>query len=127
MKITALVENESCCELKGKHGLSLYIETEQHKILFDLGPDQTLFQNAEKRNIDLTKVDTVIISHGHLDHGGALGRFLAINHTATVYIQEKAFLPHTVKVLGIKFPCGIKEQFQNHPQVKLFINPVIPV
>ena len=119
MRITALVENESNCELKGKHGLSLYIETQKHKILFDLGPDQTLFRNAEKRNIDLTKVDTVIISHGHLDHGGALGRFLAINHTAAVYIQETAFLPHSVKVLGIKFPCGIKDQFQNHPQVKL--------
>ena len=27
MKITALVENQSTCELNAKHGLSLYIET----------------------------------------------------------------------------------------------------
>ena len=117
MKITALVENESNCELKAKHGLSLYIETDRHKILFDLGPDGTLFQNAALRNIDLTQVDIVIISHGHLDHGGALGRFLAINHTAKVYIQKSAFLPHYTKVMGIKFPCGIKKQFADHPQV----------
>ena len=97
--------------------LSLYVETDRHKILFDLGPDQTLFQNAEKRNIDLKNVDTVIISHGHLDHGGGLGRFLAMNHTARVYIQKSAFLPHYTKFLGIKFPCGIKAQFENHPQV----------
>ena len=119
MKITALVENISDCELKAKHGLSLYIETDRHKILFDLGPNQTLFQNAAKRNIDLTQVDTVIISHGHLDHGGGLGRFLAINHTAKVYIQRSAFLRHTTKVLGLQFNCGIKPEFQNHPQVQL--------
>ena len=119
MKITALVENKSECELKAKHGLSLYIETDQHKILFDLGPDKTLFENAAKRQIDLSAVDTVIISHGHLDHGGGLGRFLEINKNADVYIQRKAFRRHTTKVLGIKFPCGIKETFKDHPQVHL--------
>lgn len=81
MKITALVENTTKSELKAKHGLSLYIETKLHRILFDLGSDETLFENASKRNIDLSKVDIVIISHGHVDHGGALHKFLNINST----------------------------------------------
>ena len=34
MKITALVENKSNCDLTPVHGLSLYVETEQHKLLF---------------------------------------------------------------------------------------------
>ena len=51
MKIISLVENTTKSELKAKHGLSLYIETKKHKILFDLGPDKTLFENAVKRNI----------------------------------------------------------------------------
>ena len=59
MKIISLVENTIKSELKAKHGLSLYIETKKHKILFDLGPDKTLFENAVKRNIDISKVDTV--------------------------------------------------------------------
>ena len=71
MLITALVENTAKSELKTKHGLSLHIETKKHKLLFDLGPDHTLFNNASLRGIDLTKVDTVILSHGHYDHGGA--------------------------------------------------------
>ena len=42
MRITSLVENTTKSELKTKHGLSLYIETKSHKILFDLGSDSTL-------------------------------------------------------------------------------------
>ena len=91
MKITALVENKSSCDLTPVHGLSLYIETERHKLLFDLGPDHTLLKNAEKRGIDLSQVDTVVISHGHFDHGGALAAFLKINHTARIFIQRRAF------------------------------------
>lgn len=86
MKITSLVENISQCELKAKHGLSLYIETKEHKLLFDVGPDGTLFDNARKRGIDLAQIDTVIISHGHLDHAGALRDFLKLNTKAKVYI-----------------------------------------
>lgn len=117
MKITSLVENTSKCELKATHGLSLYIETRRHKILFDLGPDSTLFDNARKRSIDLAGVDTVIISHGHADHGGALREFLQINPHAKVYVQRRAFEPHYSKVLFLKFPVGIDKALAAHPQV----------
>lgn len=119
MKITSLVENTSRCELRAKHGLSLYIETRRHKILFDLGPDRTLFENAGKRGIDLTKVDTVIISHGHSDHGGALRDFLATDPGAKVYVQRSAFEPHYSKVLFVKAGVGIDRALQTHPQVVL--------
>lgn len=119
MKITSLVENTSKGELKAKHGLSLYIETGKHKILFDLGPDKTLFDNAKKRNIDLAEVDTVIISHGHIDHGGALHDFLKINTKAKVYVQRKAFAPHYSKTFFLKIPVGIDKTLETHPQVVL--------
>ena len=48
MKAIMLVENQSVGECKAAHGLSLYIETPGHRLLFDLGPDHTLFENAEK-------------------------------------------------------------------------------
>jgi len=57
MRIIALVENKSECELKPKHGLSLYIKTSKHKILFDLGSDGTLFENSKAMNIDLSEID----------------------------------------------------------------------
>lgn len=119
MKITALVENRSDCELKPTHGLSLYIETEKHKLLFDLGPDGTLFENAAKRGIRLEEVDTVVISHGHFDHGGALGRFLEINHTAKIYVQRKAFEAHYSKFLCFRVPVGLEEKWKENGQIVL--------
>ncbi len=118
MKITALVENTSNCELIPVHGLSLYVETEKHKLLFDLGPDDTLLKNAAKRGIDLAQVDTVVISHGHSDHGGALAAFLKVNHTAKIYVQHRAFEKHFSKSLGfIKVPIGLDWKLAEHPQI----------
>lgn len=119
MRITALVENTTRDKLKSKHGLSLYIETKKHKILFDLGPDDTLFANARMRGIDLSKVDIVIISHGHMDHGGALSKFLAINKEAKIYIQEKAFDKHYSKVLFKKINIGLDESLKCNSQITM--------
>lgn len=119
MKITALVENTSKSSLKAKHGLSLYIKTNNHQILFDLGPDDTLFRNAKKSGIDLTNIDIVIISHGHMDHGGALSKFLQINSKAKIYVQEKAFDAHYSKTLFYKVPVGIDDKLKNNHQIVL--------
>ena len=45
--------------------------------------------NAEKLEIDLSKVDTVILSHGHYDHSGGILPFYKINPEAIIYMQKK--------------------------------------
>ena len=119
MKIISLVENRTKSDCMVKHGLSLYIETRTHKILFDLGPDNTLFDNAVRRNIDISKVDTVIVSHGHFDHGGALKKFLEVNSLANIYVQKEAFEPHYSKILFFKIPVGIDSKLKSNRQVIL--------
>lgn len=94
MKITALTENTTEYNLPVEHGLSLYIETGEHKILFDTGQSDLFARNAEKLGVDLSSVDIAVISHGHYDHGGGLGKFLSINSQAPVYISKYAFEPH---------------------------------
>ncbi|MEA4832413.1 MAG: MBL fold metallo-hydrolase [Oscillospiraceae bacterium] len=95
MIIKVLSENTSISEkLSCEHGLSLYIETVNHRLLFDTGASGLFAENAVKLGVDLKKVDTVIISHGHYDHGGGLRTFLDINKNAKVYFQEKAFEKH---------------------------------
>ena len=76
MKVTVLAENSACREdLTPQHGLSLYIETNGKKILFDMGQDDTFAQNAKTLGIDLSQADLAIISHGHYDHVGGLDTF----------------------------------------------------
>ena len=105
MKITALTENTSINENIGaEHGLSLYIETDGHKILFDMGQTDMFERNAKTLCIDLSEVDIAVLSHGHYDHGGGLARFLEINKKAPVYVNEYAFEPHyngTQKYIGL--------------------------
>jgi len=91
MRIINLVENEtgsSGCE--AAHGLSFYVETEKHKLLFDAGPTKAILRNAQKLGIDLTSVDTVILSHGHYDHSGGILPFAQLNPAARIYMQHNA-------------------------------------
>ena len=53
MRICSLVENTSNCGMRTAHGLSLYIETRNHHVLFDVGQDETIFENARKMNVQL--------------------------------------------------------------------------
>jgi len=95
MQIKTLVENTTVSKhLAAVHGLSFYIETKQHKILFDLGPADFFERNASCLGVDISDVDIVVISHGHVDHGGGLRRFLELNKKAIIYVQQQAFQNH---------------------------------
>lgn len=91
MKIVCLMDNvASSEEFESRFGLSFYIETGKHKILFDSGPDASFIDNAKKLGIDLTQVDMAILSHAHFDHAGGLDAFCEINKTAPIHIQRHA-------------------------------------
>ena len=95
MKLITLVENtcgnENCI---AEHGLCIYIETAGHKLLVDSGQTDALIRNAITVGVDLTAVDTVILSHGHYDHSGGILPFSKINHEARIIMQKSAAFPH---------------------------------
>ncbi len=104
MKITALLENTSACGLPAEHGLSLFVEMESCRFLFDMGQTDLFAKNAEALGIDLNTADFAVLSHGHYDHGGGLRAFLALNDHAPVYMNRYAFEPHyngTEKYIGL--------------------------
>lgn len=84
MKIVNLIENtagiDGCVPL---HGLSFYVETLKHRILFDAGPSDVVLGNAERLGINLRQVDVAVLSHGHYDHSGGFLEFAKINPYAT--------------------------------------------
>nr|MCR5715363.1 MBL fold metallo-hydrolase [Lachnospiraceae bacterium] len=88
MKITALVENTTKSDCPTEHGLSLYIETARHNILFDTGQTTLFADNAERFGVDLSSVDLCMLSHGHYDHGGGLKKFTLCNDHAKIYMNK---------------------------------------
>lgn len=75
MKLSILTENTASGKFCAEHGLSYYIESDVN-ILFDTGHSDVFLQNAKKLKIDINEVDTVVLSHGHWDHGDGL-RFIS--------------------------------------------------
>lgn len=111
MIIKTLVENTVISEkFQSEHGLSLYIETQKHKLLFDLGASSLFAENARKLGVDLSEVDLVVISHGHDDHGGGLKAFLNVNSKAKIYLNRQAFGKHySNRSSGEKEDIGLDE------------------
>lgn len=73
--------------LEAVHGLSLYIETFDHIVVFDTGPSGEVLQNnCEKLGIDLSIIDAVVISHNHSDHVGGLSYIGWASPSTLVYI-----------------------------------------
>jgi len=115
MKITCLAENTAYCEQYGcEHGLSLYIETDKHNILFDMGQTGLFAENGRKLGVDLASVEFAVLSHGHYDHGGGLSLFLELNGTAPVYVNRSAFEPH---YNGTEKYIGLDPALAKHPRL----------
>ena len=84
MKITILTENCAGSGFLAEHGLSYLIEHDGERILFDTGHSDVFIKNAETLGIDIQKeIDTVVLSHGHWDHGDGLQ-----------YIDNKTLITH---------------------------------
>ncbi len=74
LKVTTLIENTEG-EHKGlisEHGLSFFIEKDEHKILFDSGQSRNFIENACQLKVDLSRLDYAVLSHGHYDHSGGI-------------------------------------------------------
>lgn len=110
MTVTVLLENrlsaDTNLKLKTAPGLSIHIETDNSKILLDAGPDGKFADNADAMGIEIARVDQMVISHAHSDHGGGLARFLTLNETAEVLIHEAAVHRYYTKVFNT-IPVGI--------------------
>lgn len=104
MEIVTLIENTSRdSHLVAEHGLSLYIESQGHCLLFDMGPSEAFLHNAAYLNVDIAQVDAAVVSHAHYDHGGGLAPFLAANCTAPVFMKAGADGDYYANI-GAKLP-----------------------
>ncbi|MEW6446493.1 MAG: MBL fold metallo-hydrolase [Bacillota bacterium] len=111
MKVTVLVENTvgRTLPIFGEHGLSLWLEFDGHKVLFDTGHCGSVVTNAFRLGVDLRAAEAVILSHGHSDHTGGLRDVLnLIGRPVPVYGHPDIFSGHRVsspadRYVGIPF------------------------
>jgi 7,8-dihydropterin-6-yl-methyl-4-(beta-D-ribofuranosyl)aminobenzene 5'-phosphate synthase len=71
VKVKILVENRAGEGLLAEHGLSMWIEADGKRILFDTGQGALEF-NARILGVNLGETDTLVLSHGHYDHTGGI-------------------------------------------------------
>jgi 7,8-dihydropterin-6-yl-methyl-4-(beta-D-ribofuranosyl)aminobenzene 5'-phosphate synthase len=72
IKITTLAENTAELGYLAEWGLSMFVEADGVKVLFDTGAGVAAIHNAALANIDFAAVDKIVLSHGHYDHTGGL-------------------------------------------------------
>ena len=96
-------------------GISIFIEGLEKNVLFDTGGDGSiLLSNMEKLKVDPKKIETVILSHIHLDHIGGIEAILEKNESISVYIPssfpvdfKNIIGKNTKEVVSVKEPVKV--------------------
>lgn len=90
--VTVLVNNRVMKKgLLAEHGWSALIEADGRMFLWDTGQGLTLESNARELGVDLSRIEAVLLSHGHYDHSGGLRQVLAHAPHALVYTHPHTF------------------------------------
>jgi 7,8-dihydropterin-6-yl-methyl-4-(beta-D-ribofuranosyl)aminobenzene 5'-phosphate synthase len=110
-----------CC---AAHGLSCLITVRKgaavRALLFDSGPEDAVFeQNVSRLGVDLGPVETIVLSHGHFDHGGAMLRALELirdrnGGRAVPYYAH----PDMFRTRATKMPNGSMRLLEDVPSVE---------
>lgn len=83
---------KACIFASGSKGNVTYIETNNHRILLDMGKNKKYITDALKDiNVDPKTIDIVLISHLHSDHTSALETFIK-KYQPIVCMPEEMFL-----------------------------------
>jgi 7,8-dihydropterin-6-yl-methyl-4-(beta-D-ribofuranosyl)aminobenzene 5'-phosphate synthase len=94
IRITVLVENTAESQgLLAEHGLAFWIEEGSRCVLFDTGQGGALVNNAYRLDLSLSRIDTIVLSHGHYDHTGGLADALRGNRPTAIYAHPDALKP----------------------------------
>ena len=124
LEVTILVDNYTDAFLQGtevvkraqilppnallaEHGLSCLLKvcagSEEHLVVMDAGISTTcFFHNTSVLEVDLSKVESAVLSHGHFDHFGALVEFLkSAKKGISLALHPDAFLKRCLNIPGI--------------------------
>ncbi len=103
-------------------GYAALVEYGGKRILFDTGnnPD-ILAQNAKAKDIKLSKLDFVVLSHRHGDHMGGLAYLLRVNPKVKIYAPKEGF-----GVYGADLPSAFYRKDLSLPPEQRYYNGAPP-
>ncbi len=98
-RLTVLSENTVSAEaaladghpVLAEWGFAVLVEAGGRRILFDTGAGHVIKENARFLNVDLSKLDAIVISHSHSDHTVGLQTVLDLAGKVDVFINPAAF------------------------------------
>ena len=110
-----------CC---AAHGFSCLITAhrgaDSHTVLFDTGPEDYSFErNVTRLGVDLGIVESIVLSHGHFDHAGAMLLALGMirNRNGGRNIPYYAH-PGMFRSRAVKQPNGTLRRMEDIPSVE---------
>ena len=84
MKAIIIYDNTAIQGFQSRWGFACLVD---QRILFDTGEKSaSLFYNMDQLNVDVDKIEAVVISHDHWDHTGGLWHLLKKRKGLTVYV-----------------------------------------
>jgi 7,8-dihydropterin-6-yl-methyl-4-(beta-D-ribofuranosyl)aminobenzene 5'-phosphate synthase len=79
-------------DLRQDWGFAALVEHDGRRILFDTGNDSEFFRhNVETLDVDLSRLDAVVISHRHGDHTDGLRYLLEINPDVQIFVPDDEY------------------------------------
>lgn len=109
-ELTVLVDNQAGPGCMPEHGFALWIETKDRRILLDTGQGEALAGNALALGMDLGRLNTLVLSHGHYDHTGAVPLVLAtaleVNVHAHAGVTEPRYSVRAGEARDIRMPAA---------------------
>ncbi|MDT9546517.1 MAG: MBL fold metallo-hydrolase [Chlorobium phaeovibrioides] len=76
IRISVIVDNTPLSGFSSEHGFSLWIEAGGSTLLFDTGRATAFASNLRQLDIELSRANMLVLSHGHYDHTGGVAHVL---------------------------------------------------
>ena len=105
-KLTVLTDNATSDQrLSSQHGLSLWLEADSSRVLFDTGRDELFLENARVLGIPVSTPTHLVLSHGHYDHAGGVPALLEQGSRPQVIVGPDAWARRrSSHPIGIPWP-----------------------
>lgn len=99
VKLTVLAENSVGVSLGqvAEHGWSVLLEDGDSRVLLDTGQGMCLATNPRLLGVDLSRLDAIVLSHGHSDHTRGLKLVLETCAGAEVFCHPQALQKKKVR------------------------------